>query len=163
MEAGALGMIVIVGYLVWTGRMGGGPALTFPWRWKDFRRFSMNWRFVKEDWITATLVVMVVTLISAGSLIAGGLFALGAFVSHTLIHLRTVAELVPTQTVKDGEAESTMRSVYLSIIKRWHPDHATDSADFFRRNHISMLANSAFEHRDLARLQDLNGLKNGLE
>ena len=71
------------------------------------------------------------------------------------------SKLIAIDTTVLGAAAVDMRATYIDIVKRWHPDRSVDSTDFFRRNHITMLANAAYANGDEDRLRALNDLKQG--
>jgi|GEM_PF-1393438 len=137
--------------------------ITFPYRLKDFARFSLDHRWIREDWITVVLFVMAIPILLSGEYFyIAGIYALFGVVSHVLIHLRRISVLVPTQNVQIDEADDTpagMRVLFLTIVKRWHPDHAKDIHNFLRRNHITALATRAMRENDSKRLRDIASLK----
>lgn len=103
-------------------------------------------------------------LILAGVFLATGAFRWGTEIRwpwrKKVRALRTVA---PAWLGRPGGKGVTieMRDLYLAIVKRWHPDQATSTEDFMRRNHITALANKAWDAKDGSELEKLNALKKG--
>ena len=74
------------------------PAIRFPYTWKDFKRFSLDRKWRKEDLITLILMFLALLLIprifstagfDVGFAILCSLLLFFGIVSHVLIHLRT--------------------------------------------------------------------------
>ena len=64
-------------------------------------------------------------------------------------------------TELDIKERNRVRTFYLDIVKKWHPDHATDYRDFLRRNHIIALANKASREENFSELQKIASIKIG--
>jgi hypothetical protein len=137
--------------------------------WGEIKRWSFDKKLKKGDIVTALLLGLGLTpLLLAGAtasyemVIVSAWFVIPGLISYVLTHLKRTTTLVhiPQEEVRPS-LTATLRELYIEIVKRWHPDHATDIKDFMRRNHITMLANNAFASSDLARLRDLATLKQG--
>jgi hypothetical protein len=165
MDNSVIANIIIGIFLLSVGVSNVGTKVTFPWTRSDITHPSFTWALQKEDLITLFLAVMGVLIVFSGDggVAAGSFFIAGAVFSHIMFHLRASGGLVHTATPYSGAGKDTgsLREIYLSIVKRWHPDQATSTEDFMRRNHITALANKAWDAKDATSLEALNALKKG--
>lgn len=137
--------------------------------WDEIKRWSFDKKLKKGDIVTVTLlflglapILIAGTETTYGIVIVSAWFVIPGLISYILTHLKRTTTLVHVPREKVRQSLSvTLRELYIEIVKRWHPDHATDIKDFMRRNHITMLANNAFASSDLARLRDLATIKQG--